>query len=70
MTTLGPVLQPLETCFKVFPEKGDVLPHSSTTFKVAFRPVYGNAYYAQALEVFVFPKTQRNFRLVTPDPYP
>mmetsp|Transcript_9855 Transcript_9855/g.22507 ORF Transcript_9855/g.22507 Transcript_9855/m.22507 type:complete len:1836 (-) Transcript_9855:105-5612(-) len=65
MTTLGPVLKPLETCFKVFPDKADVLPKSSTTFKVAFRPEYRNAYYAQAVEIFVFPKTQRNFRLVT-----
>lgn len=64
MTTLGPVLTPLETCFKVFPEKADILPHNSTTFKVAFRPVYDNAYYSQSVEVFVFPKTQRNFRLV------
>jgi cilia- and flagella-associated protein 65 len=66
-TTLGPVLRPLETCWKVFPEKADVLPHSSTQFKVAFRPVYGNAYYAQALEVFAYPKSQRNFRLVNDD---
>lgn len=67
MTTLGPVLQPMLTCFKVFPEKGDVLPHSQTAFKVAFRPEYNNAYYAQSLEVFVYPKTQRNFRLVNDD---
>jgi len=67
MTTLGPVLQPMETCFKVFPEKADILPHNSTTFKVAFRPVYGNAYYSTSLEVYVAPKTQRNFRLVNDD---
>ena len=65
LTTLGPVLRPLETCWKIFPEKADILPHSSTQFKVAFRPVYGNAYYAQALELFAYPKSQRNFRLVT-----
>jgi hypothetical protein len=65
MTTLGPVLQPMETCFKVFPDRGDILPRSTTTFKVAFRPSYENAYYSQSLEAFVFPKTQRNFRLVT-----
>ena len=70
MTTLGPVLQPMETCFKVFPEKADILPHNSTTFKVAFRPVYDNAYYSQSLEVFMYPKTQRNFRLVITIPPP
>jgi hypothetical protein len=32
---------------QVFPEKADILPYSRTQFKVAFRPVYGNAYYAQ-----------------------
>ena len=60
----------METCFKVFPEKADILPHNSTTFKVAFRPVYDNAYYSQSLEVFMYPKTQRNFRLVITIPPP
>ena len=48
MTTLGPVLRPMETCWKIFPgDKLDVLPRSRTQFKVAFRPEYRNAYYAQ-----------------------
>ena len=34
---------------QVFPEKADILPYSRTQFKVAFRPVYGNAYYAQVM---------------------
>mmetsp|Transcript_15768 Transcript_15768/g.37278 ORF Transcript_15768/g.37278 Transcript_15768/m.37278 type:complete len:1920 (+) Transcript_15768:72-5831(+) len=53
-----------EPCLKVFPSSQDIAAHTTANFRVSFRPTMNNQYYCQVAEAIIFPKTQRNFRLV------
>ena len=58
--TTSPAVTPLQT---------DILPKSSATFKVQFRPNADGQYYAQTLEAFCSFKSMRTFRLVTEESF-
>ena len=51
------------------PLQTDILPKSSATFKVQFRPNADGQYYAQTLEAFCSFKSMRTFRLVTEESF-
>ena len=53
----------------VTPLQTDILPKSSATFKVQFRPNADGQYYAQTLEAFCSFKSMRTFRLVTEESF-
>ena len=55
--------------FAVTPLQTDILPKSSATFKVQFRPNADGQYYAQTLEAFCSFKSMRTFRLVTEESF-
>ncbi|CEL95461.1 unnamed protein product [Vitrella brassicaformis CCMP3155] len=50
--------------FVVLPEQKDILPHSSTDFKVCYRPSAVGTFDTARLEANVYPKVNRSFRLV------
>ena len=53
-----------EADFLCLPAVADIPAHGSYTFKVAFLPTQNDFYYNQEVEVYVFFKSNRNFRLV------
>lgn len=53
--------------FSVSPATAELLPHSSATFRVQFRPRSDQQYFCQRLECVASFKSMRSFRLVTPD---
>jgi hypothetical protein len=55
--------------YKVFPEAADIGPKSSSSFRIALRPAKDETYAAYELECLVYPKTQRNFRLVSDESF-
>ena len=56
-----------ELDFEVIPNAADISPGQSYTFRVVFRPSQDDFYYNQEVEVYVFFKSNRNFRLVNDD---
>merc|ERR1740117_1121666 len=53
--------------FVVSPTSCDVMPNSSATFRVQFRPQSDQQYYCQRLECVAAFKSMRTFRLVSDD---
>ena len=62
-----PAARGVTPCFVVSPPSVDILPHSSASFKVQFRPPDEQKYYCQVLECYVAFKSMRSFRLVGED---
>ncbi|TPX66179.1 hypothetical protein SpCBS45565_g04639 [Spizellomyces sp. 'palustris'] len=58
-----------EPVFTVTPVVADILPKSTTDFRVNFRPTIDNSIYGAQLECFVYFKSMRNFRLVNQDTF-
>ncbi|KAJ3087435.1 hypothetical protein HK102_011114 [Quaeritorhiza haematococci] len=62
---MGVANERANSIFSITPRTQDILPLSTATFQVNFRPAADNVVYGVEMECFVYAKSMRNFRLVT-----